>query len=125
MNSNVFEFTNYDVEVELAGHKFTMDCSTDTGDYLKNAGAELKKLAKGYSAGTVSKENICEFGRDVIDRLLGSGSAETLLNGRKHEVSDIVDICVFLAQIAAKFQTKRVARAENRVQRSGKNAKGK
>lgn len=117
MNTPVFEFTNYDVEVIIAGHKFTMDCSTDTGDYLKKVAGELHSLADEYSKGQITKENILAYGRKIIDNLLGEGAAETVLAGRKHKISDITDICLFLAQIAAEFQAKKKSQTQNRAQR--------
>lgn len=117
MSIPAFEFTNYEVEVTLAGQKFTMDCSTDTGDYLKEVSQKMRELAEAYGNGDKSKDDVCEYGKEVIDHILGDGAADKLLEGRKHLVSDITDICVYLTEIAAQFQKERKAQTMNRAQR--------
>ena len=117
MSISAFEFTNYEVEVTLAGQKFTMDCSTDTGDYLKEVSEKMRELAEEYGKGEKTKDDLVTFGKGVIDRILGDGAADKLLSGRTHLISDISDICMYLGEIAAQFQNERKAQTMNRAQR--------
>lgn len=123
MDTPVFEFTNYDVEIELAGQKFIMDCSSDTGDYIKKVSEELRDLAKKYAEDKCTKEDVCVYGRSIIDKLLGTGTAKKLLVGRKHELSDIMDICLFLTKVVAEFGAKKRTQAENRAHRRARKNK--
>lgn len=117
MNKAVFSFTDYDIEIELAGHTFSLDCSSDTGDKLKEIGEQLNSLTEAYEKGEKTKEDICDFGKNAIDILLGENAAEKLLKGRKHLISDITDIIVFLSETVATFQAERRSQALNRAQR--------
>lgn len=35
MTTQKFEFVNYNVDLDIAGQSFTMDCSSETGDYCE------------------------------------------------------------------------------------------
>lgn len=117
MNTQKFEFVNYDVDVEIAGQKFTFDCSSETGDYLKECSSELMNLAKQIEAGEKTVEDAIQYGVSMVDRLLGEGAAEKLFSGRKKRLSDITDLCVWLTEVATKFQNERIKVHQNRAQR--------
>lgn len=126
MEKRVFEFTNYDVPVVIAGHEFTLNCGTDTGDYLKSVGAELKKLAAEIGAGSKSTSDAVAYCKGAIDKLLGDGAAETIMAGRKENLSDAIDVCLFLIQTAAAFGAERRRAQGNRAQhRRRKHGNGK
>jgi len=99
-----FEFTNYDVPIKINGCTFTLDCSSDTGDYLKKSSVELRELAQAMERGEKTTDDAVQYGMTMLDTLLGEGAAEKAFAGRKKRVSDITDICVWLTQVAAEFQ---------------------
>lgn len=115
MERRVFEFASNDVPVTVAGLEFTLNASSDTGDYLKEVGAELKKLAAEMTAGTKTKEDVVAYGMEVIDKLLGTGTAERLLSDRTDRLSDIMDLCMFLTETVTLFRRERMYRAQRRA----------
>lgn len=117
MEKQIFQFTNYDVPVEIAGQEFILNCSTDTGDYLKEVSADLRELAEKIAAKEKTREDILDYGCGVIDHLLGAGAAEKILGTRKNKVSDVMDVCTFLAEVANKFRAERQKAQGNRAQR--------
>lgn len=123
MTPQKFEFTNYNVPVDIAGHTFTLDCSSETGDYLKSVSENFRSLAREIGSGEKSVEDAAEYGMQVLDRLLGKGAADTIFTGRKKRVSDITDVCLFLTDVAARFQEERTKLNGNRAQRRGTKTK--
>lgn len=123
MTPQKFEFTNYNVPVDIAGHTFTLDCSSETGDYLKSVSENFRDLAKQIGSGEKSVEDAAEYGMQVLDHLLGAGAADTIFTGRKKRVSDITDVCLFLTDVAARFQEERAKLNGNRAQRRGAKTK--
>ena len=123
MTPQKFEFTNYNVPVDIAGHTFTLDCSSETGDYLKSVSENFRDLAKQIGSGEKSVEDAAEYGMQVLDHLLGTGAAETIFTGRKKRVSDITDVCLFLTDVAARFQEERTKLNSNRAQRRSTKSK--
>lgn len=117
MNTQKFAFTNYDVEIEISGHTFTMDCSSDTGDYLKKCAGDLREMAEAISRGEKTAEDAVSYGAAMLDTLLGDGAFEKVFEGRKKRLSDVADICVWLTQVATKFQQERNKVNMNRAQR--------
>lgn len=117
MTPQKFEFTNYNVPVDIAGHTFTLDCSSETGDYLKSVSENFRSLAKQIGSGEKSVEDAAEYGMQVLDHLLGAGAADTIFTGRKKRVSDITDVCLFLTDVAARFQEEHAKLNSNRAQR--------
>lgn len=107
MEKQIFQFTNYDVPVEIAGHEFTLNCSTDTGDYLKGAAANLRKIADQITTGEKTGDDALEYGCEIIDHLLGDGASGQILSGRTSKISDVTDVCMFLTEVAAKFRDER------------------
>lgn len=122
MEKQIFQFTNYDVPVEIAGHDFTMNCSADTGDYIKSAAGKLRELANQVAAGEKNNADIVEYGMGFVDHLLGAGAAEKIMNGRdaKNRTSDVMDLCRFMTDIAAKFRTERQKSTKPRHRRKKK-----
>lgn len=112
-----FEFTNYDVEIKISGHIFTLDCSSNTGDYLKKCSGELLELSEAMKRGEKTADDAVQYGMDMLDTLLGDGASDKIFADRKKRVSDITDICVWLTQVAAEFQRQRKNTAANRAQR--------
>lgn len=115
MTPQKFEFTNYNVPVDIAGHTFTLDCSSETGDYLKSVSENFRGLAREIGSGEKSVEDAAEYGMQVLDHLLGKGAADTIFTGRKKRVSDITDVCLFLTDVAARFQEERTKLNGNRA----------
>lgn len=120
MDKQKFEFSNYDVEVEIAGQTFTMDCSSDSGDYFKQIAVDLKKMATEISMGTKTADDAVEYGLKAIDHLLGDGAAEKVFANRKRRLSDVTDVCLFLTETANKFHAERAKIAGNRALRRTK-----
>lgn len=122
MEKQIFQFTNYDVPVEIAGHSFTLNCSADTGDYIKSVAGKLHELANQVAAGEKNNADIVEYGIGVVDHLLGAGSAEKILEGRdaKNRTSDVMDLCRFMVEIAAKFRNERQKSMQPRHRRRKK-----
>lgn len=102
-----FEFTNYDVEIKISGHIFTLDCSSDTGDYLKKCSGELLELSEAMKRGEKTADDAVQYGMTMLDTLLGDGASDKIFADRKKRVSDILDIGLWLAQVASEFQRKR------------------
>lgn len=123
MTPQKFEFTNYNVPVDIAGHTFTLDCSSETGDYLKSVSENFRSLVREIGSGEKSVEDAAEYGMQVLDHLLGKGAADTIFTGRKKRVSDITDVCLFLTDVAARFQEERAKLNGNRAQRRGTKTK--
>lgn len=117
MEIQKFEFTDYDVPVEIGGCKFNLDCSSETGDYLKQCSQELRELAAAIGSGEKTADDAIEYGTKMLDTLLGEGASEKVFAGRRKRLSDVTDICVWLTEIAAKFQQERIKTQQNRAQR--------
>lgn len=117
MDIQKFEFTQYDVDVEINGHTFRFDCSSETGDYMKNCASALRGLAAAIGRGEKTTADAFAFGEKMLDTLLGEGAAEKCFEGRKKRVSDITDICVWLMRIAATYQKEHEKRYTNRAQK--------
>lgn len=117
MEKRVFEFRIYDVPVTIAGRDFTLNCCSDTGDYLRQVSKELKELAAEMAAGTKTKDDVISYGMGVIDKLLGAGAADMLIADRNHKLSDIMDICMFLSETVAAFRSAHLVPSGNRARR--------
>lgn len=117
MENQKFQFTNYEVPIEIGGSKFSLDCSSETGDYLKRCGNELRQLAAEIESGEKTADDAIEYGMKMLDTLLGEGASEKVFDGRKKRLSDVTDICVWLTEVAAKFQQERIKTHQNRAQR--------
>ncbi len=120
MDKRVFNFTDYDIPVTIAGQEYSLNCSSDTGDYLKQVSADLRQFAEDIGKGEKTRDDVVAYGMGVVDRLLGAGAGEHLLGHRQNKVSDIIDLCVFLSEVAADFQKERRKAVENRAQRRAK-----
>ena len=112
-----FEFTDYCVDVDIAGKTFKLDCSSDTGDYMKKVSGEMRDLAASIENGEKTSDDVIAFGEIVINTLLGDGAAAIIFDGRKRKVSDLTDLMVFLSQTARQFQKERQKLTVNRAQR--------
>lgn len=117
MSVQKFEFTNYNVDIEINGYQFTLDCTSDTGDCLKKCAAELRDMATAIENGEKTVDDAVQFGCGMLDTLLGEGAADKAFEGRKKRLSDVTDICIWLAQVAAKFQSEHSKATLNRAQR--------
>lgn len=117
MTTQKFEFVDYNVDLDIAGQSFTMDCSSETGDYLKGVAAELRSLAAALANGEKTVDDAVNHGTDVIDHLLGDGAADRIFAARKKRMSDIADLCMWLTEVATKFQKERARISGNRAER--------
>ena len=117
MTTQKFEFIDYNVNLDIAGQSFTMDCSSETGDYLKSVAAELRSLATALSNGEKTVDDAVSYGTEVIDHLLGDGAATRIFATRKKRMSDIADLCMWLTEVATKFQKEREKISGNRAER--------
>lgn len=104
MDIQKFEFTNYDVPVKFGDEVFTLDCSADTGDYLREMANEFGKISDEMKSGEKNTADAINYGLEAIDKLLGAGAAEKIFAGRKKTISDVLDVCMFLLAVDAKFQ---------------------
>lgn len=109
MELQVFEFKEYEVPIEIGWHRFYLDCSADTGDYLRKSAAELKALAEQMEAGEKTIQDAIDYGCKMLDALLGEGSSDKIFEQRKKRLSDIIDICNWLTEIAVKFRKEKQA----------------
>lgn len=110
MDIQKFEFINYNVDVEIAGHIFSLECTSETGDFIKETANRLRSLSSEIAAGTARPTDALEYGATVIDRLLGEGACDKIFDGRKRRLDDVSDICMFLTNVAVKFQQERAAK---------------
>lgn len=126
MGTYKFEFTDYNVDVEINGHTFKMDCSSEIGDYLKKSASEIREIAEAINSGEKTAADALAFGMEILDTLLGDGAAEKCFEGRKKRTSDIADMCVWLADVSAAFRVKRekayAGRAKRRAALKSSNA---
>lgn len=117
MTTQKFEFVDYNVDLDIAGQSFTMDCSSETGDYLKGVAVELRSLAAALGNGEKTVDDAVNYGTDVIDHLLGDGAAARIFATREKRMSDIADLCMWLTEVATKFQKERAKISGNRAER--------
>lgn len=103
MNTPKFEFTKYDIDIEIAGKSFVLDCTSDTGDYLSAQAEVLRGLADEIGNGTKTGEDAVRCGTEIINHVLGNGATAKIFDGRKIRFSDISDICLFLARTVRDF----------------------
>lgn len=115
MSALKFEFTNYVVDVDINNHTFQLDCSSETGDYLKRSAVTLREIAEAMGRGEKTAADAFAFGEEMLDTLLGAGATEKCFEGRKKRVSDILDMCLWLTQIAAAFRAEHGAEKRREI----------
>lgn len=102
METQIFEFKDYRVPVQIAGIPFSLDCSADTGVLLKESGGELYRLARGLQHGDDPQEAM-DYCCQLLDTLLGDGAVEKIFSQRKKTLRDVVEVCSWLTDLAIKY----------------------
>ena len=125
METRKFEFTNYNVEVGISEHKFILDCSSETGDYIQHASVEFKQLSDELRTGSKTVGDAVEYCTTFIEHLIGKGAVNEIFSNRKIRLSDLIDICMFLIETANEFSRGRHKTNANRTQRRADNGKRK
>jgi len=99
MSIRKFEFANHEVEVEIAGKTYAIDCTTKTGEYIGQQGNVLTELSEKLMEGEKTEADIIGVYTEIIDHLLGEGATAAIFEGREVRTDDMADICVFLASV--------------------------
>lgn len=93
-----FEFNTQKVELEICGKKYTIDSDYNTSklceDIQKKAKGMFEKLSKDENS--ISKDEICKFFLENIDKLLGEGSTTMIFMGREKNYVDAAHLFNFI-----------------------------
>ncbi len=127
MEKRTFEFVDYSTEVEINGITFKLDCSSDTGMKIDRLADGLREIGEGIRAKEKTAEDAVEYGKSIINEVLGKDAVEKIWKDRSCRLSDVADICVFLAETVSKFQADRraalMATANRATRRAAKKKK--
>lgn len=115
-----FAFNNYSEEIDIAGHVFTIDTSTDTGDKVRVFTLSEKELASEVASGTKPKEELLAKFQHDIDEILGKGAFDKIFEGRTPCVPDASDVMLyivdFLIDSANRRRDNRASALQSKIQ---------
>lgn len=101
-----FEFREHTIELEICGEIYNADVSTETFDYYnEKVKPGLQKIAEDAEDKPTITE-LCQSIRAFIDVVLGKGTAKKLLNGRKHQYNDLIDLGRFIMEALKEYEEK-------------------
>ena len=109
MKKPKFDFASYNIDIDVAGHTFMLECSTETAEYLGTVSADLRGMIKDIAEGKELNTAVSDYCENVIDRLLGKGATEKIFTGRRKNVDDLTDVLMFLSKTIGSFQQERKA----------------
>ena len=115
--AKVFEFRDYNLEVNIAGKEFKVDCNSDVGDKMQAFSKNGKALVDQIRAGEKTSEDALRYCADAIDGILGGGAFEQIFEGRKPTVTDCSDVLIFLSKEIADMNKAQKEATMNREQR--------
>lgn len=100
--SNKFQFRKSQIELDIAGHIFTVDhMDTELVERILSFGKEAEERAATLGSGT-TEEAIANlrativFCTDTIDKVLGEGAAKTIFKGRVVSLFDAMDVLKYV-----------------------------
>lgn len=122
-----FEFRSNKVELDIAGHKFSVNCTNDLiektiafGERAIKKGNEIKNY-KDYN---LAIKETCQFCYDAIDELIEPGASKKIFEGREDNVYDCIDVINYITHEYQK--TSNITNQKyspNRAQRRAQNKK--
>lgn len=106
---NKFEFRTNRVELDIAGHKFGVNCTNDLikktiafGEKAIKKGNEIKDY-KDYN---LAIKETCEFCYEAIDELVEPGASKKIFEGREDNVYDCMDVINYITNEYNKSNSK-------------------
>lgn len=99
-----FKFKNNSLELEIENEKFfvTIDDFRDANKYL-----EIAEKAQSLKD-TDSVEEILKLMRELIDGILGEGATDKIFKNREFNITDSIDLIVFLNEEINKFKNEKL-----------------
>lgn len=94
-----FEFRSNKLELDIAGHKFAVNCTNDLikktitfGEKAIKKGNEIKNY-KDYN---LAVKETCKFCYDAIDELIEPGASKKIFEGREDNIYDCIDVINYI-----------------------------
>lgn len=99
-----FKFKNNSLELEIENEKFfvTIDDFRDANKYL-----EIAERAQSLKD-TDSVEEVLKLMRELIDGILGEGATDKIFKNREFNITDSIDLIVFLNEEINKFKNEKL-----------------
>ncbi len=99
-----FKFKNNSLELEIENEKFfvTIDDFRDANKYL-----EIAEKAQSLKD-TDSVEEVLKLMRELIDGILGEGATDKIFKNREFNITDSIDLIVFLNEEINKFKNEKL-----------------
>ena len=113
-----FEFRSNKVELDIAGHKFSVTIAF--GERAIKKGNEIKNY-KDYN---LAIKETCQFCYDAIDGLIEPGASKKIFEGREDNIYDCIDVINYITDEYQK--TSNITNQKyspNRAQRRAQNKK--
>lgn len=118
--ANRFEFRKHSCEVDIAGHKFELDCSSKMGETMKNLSVEFNRVADEMQGNKISTDQALKCYLKSIDTMLGDGAAAEIFEGRDATLDDAADVIYYLMNIIRAYNTRRKKNHMNTSNQHGK-----
>lgn len=112
-----FEFKEhgYPLELDIAGHAFTLNVTRETAKKLETYGKEAQRMGAELTGAPDGVEQAWRFMQSTLDGLLGEGATDAIWGDRDRDLMDIVDvmsyICGEIEQAAQKQTVRKMASA--------------
>ena len=99
-----FKFKNNSLELEIENEKFfvTIDDFRDANKYL-----EIAERAQSLKD-TDSVEEVLKLMRELIYGILGEGATDKIFKNREFNITDSIDLIVFLNEEINKFKNEKL-----------------
>lgn len=110
-----FEFRSRNVELDIAGHKFTLSSDAELSQSLKRFSKEANELAgRDIDEDEKGKEGqaICQ---KALDAILGDGAFDTICQTHELDIEDCTDIVEYIADEVALHNEANKNRAQRRA----------
>lgn len=103
-----FKFRNYDLELDIEGIIFHVDCRSKTGDKIKQISQGGMKLLEDLISKRKTEDDAIKYCLAAIDGILGNGASGKIFATQAPTVTDCSDLLMFLCQeIGAKYDIQR------------------
>lgn len=96
------------VRMRISGLEFGVELSEKTADICKaimeDAKKKLEDIRRKDPQCAASEDDICQFLKESIDKLLGQGSVDRIFGSRRCEIYDLKDLmCYIVSKIRSGF----------------------
>lgn len=91
-----FKEHGYPVELDIAGHVFTLNVTKETAQKLEEYGKEAQRMGAELPDTPEGLEQAWRFMENTLDGLLGAGAMDTIFAGRDRDLLDIVDVMTYI-----------------------------